>query len=563
VQVTKLKIENFRGIEELELDLDHSTVLIGANNVGKTSVLAALDAALGRQSGRGARFADYDHRRSGSDRDLPDGHQVTITVTFTESEEEPWPAAPAQALNNVVQLLPDGRRTIVIRVRDTYDAQAREFSLETVFLNLEGEPLRERQSPERMLRRFAPVFYLPPERSAGSDFRSGARFWAPFLKDPSLSLAKRRELEQKLREISAEVSAAAPNLSTLRQVLDGSGKLINLQDKDPISLEPLPTRLPEVLRRTEVRLTTPTGASVSLGEHGGGAQNVAVLFLFQAYLATTLAAEYEPEASPILAIEEPEAHLHPAATRQAWNILAKMDGQKVIATHSGDLLSQVPIRDVRRLARDGASIKAHRLQPRTLTPAEVRKVDFHIRRTRGELLFGDVWLLGEGESEFWVFTGAAEGLGIDLEHAGVRIVDCGQSGTGHLIKVADDLGIGWHCVADGDAQGENTAKAVRKLLGKKQGEDEHLTLLKYHCIEHLLCAEGLGDVYEAAFEPHELAGLPAKGDQERWSELAKLVKNRRKIRLAVEVGELLSNKGRGVPPGVESILETTLRLIPN
>ncbi len=35
------RIENFRGITKLELELDRTTVLIGENNTGKTSVLEA------------------------------------------------------------------------------------------------------------------------------------------------------------------------------------------------------------------------------------------------------------------------------------------------------------------------------------------------------------------------------------------------------------------------------------------------------------------------------------------------------------------------------------------
>jgi putative ATP-dependent endonuclease of OLD family len=342
--ISKLKIENFRGIDDLEIDLEPSTVLIGANNVGKTSVLTALDVALGRQTGRGPRLADYDHRRKDADRDLPNGHQVRITLTFTETKAQPWSVGFAQALNEAIQLSPEGTRNIVFRLTSTYDATAREFNVETGFLNLNGEPLPIKRL-DAFLRSFSPVFYLPAERSAASDFRTGARFWSPFLRDPTLAPGDRDKLEKKLQEISSEVMASAPDLNALRKILDGSRQLIDLNAQDPVNLEPLPTRLPEVLRRTEVRLTTPAGASVPLDRHGGGTQNVAVLFLFQAYLATVLASEYEPEAFPVLAIEEPEAHLHPSATRAAWNILNSMQGQKIIASHSGDLLSlAAPIR---------------------------------------------------------------------------------------------------------------------------------------------------------------------------------------------------------------------------
>lgn len=45
-----IRIKGFRGLENLELSLQDTTILTGANNVGKTSVLKALQLALGNRS---------------------------------------------------------------------------------------------------------------------------------------------------------------------------------------------------------------------------------------------------------------------------------------------------------------------------------------------------------------------------------------------------------------------------------------------------------------------------------------------------------------------------------
>ena len=560
MEVSKLKIENYRGIETLELDLDASTVLIGANNIGKTTVLRALDAVLGRYTGRGGRIQDDDHRRKDADRDLPDGHRVTITATLIEKKDRPWNLPAAQALNDAIQLDNEGRRSIIARLRDTYDARTREFEPEFAFLNTEGNPLPIKLQ-ERALREFVPGFYLPSERSASSDFRGGARFWAPFLRDPPLGEEDRQALEEKLREIGAAVMAASPDLAAVRKVMDGAKSMIELNEHEPVSLEPLPVTLPEVLRQTEVRFTGPTGASVRLDRHGGGAQNVAVLYLFQAYLAAALSSEYADEATPVLAIEEPEAHLHPAATRASRKVLDGMKGQKIIATHSGELLSLVPLSSIRRMKRGESEVEIRRVAPDTLSEEEERKVDFHIRRTRGELLFGDVWLMAEGESEYWVVSGAAEALEIDLEGAGLRVVECvSQSGgPSPLIRVADDLGIAWHCLFDEDAQGESSGAKVRDLLGSRH-EVEHLTMLGYPRLEHMLCNEGFGPVYLNALDAGERTDLPAEGDADYWSAVADKIRNKRKVRLAVEAADQMRAGLVPVPPVIETVLHAALKL---
>jgi putative ATP-dependent endonuclease of the OLD family len=47
MQVARIHIENFRGIKDTSLDLTKHAVLLGDNNTGKTTVLEALDLALG------------------------------------------------------------------------------------------------------------------------------------------------------------------------------------------------------------------------------------------------------------------------------------------------------------------------------------------------------------------------------------------------------------------------------------------------------------------------------------------------------------------------------------
>ena len=44
--VDEIEINNYRGIRSLSLKLDETTVLIGENNTGKSTILAALESCL-------------------------------------------------------------------------------------------------------------------------------------------------------------------------------------------------------------------------------------------------------------------------------------------------------------------------------------------------------------------------------------------------------------------------------------------------------------------------------------------------------------------------------------
>ena len=61
MRITSIRIENFRSIKSLYVELGETTVLIGPNNGGKTAILDAARIALTRRWGqRGTGFTEYD-----------------------------------------------------------------------------------------------------------------------------------------------------------------------------------------------------------------------------------------------------------------------------------------------------------------------------------------------------------------------------------------------------------------------------------------------------------------------------------------------------------------------
>ena len=243
----------------------------------------------------------------------------------------------------------------------------------------------------------------------------------------------------------------------------------------------------DMLAKAQVQLGTTTRARIPLSRHGEGTQSLAVLMLFSAFLET------QTEGAAVLALEEPEAHLHPSAIRVLWELVRGFTGQKLISTHSGELLAETDVCDLRRLARTRDGIKAYRVPRGLLSPEETRKFNYHIRRARGELLFARCWLLVEGETETWVYPAAARALGMNLHREGVRVVEFRQSDVGMLAKVANELGIPWYCVGDND---DNRAKEELKLKANLAGaRASDRFAFPYPNMEEHLKANGYAEVY--------------------------------------------------------------------
>ena len=291
---------------------------------------------------------------------------------------------------------------------------------------------------------------------------------------------------------------------------------------------------------------------------------LAVMFLFDAFLESRLSDEYDKDAEPILAMEEPEAHLHPSAIRSLAVLLQNLKGQKLISTHSGDLLAGIPLKSIRRLAREDGEIKVYRVGDDTLSPEELDKVTYHIRAERGRLLFSRCWLLVEGQSEYRLVPEMARLAGLDLDTHGVCCFEYSQFGSPELIiRLADDLGIHWHLLADNDDEGKAYVKSAQAVLnGRARGK--HITCYPDDGdeLEHHLWRHGYEEIYVSALTPQREANVTAAdGDPDYINQVLKALGSRLKVRLSSAVVSAAAKAEKPmVPPAILSAIQASVEL---
>ena len=444
MKLTNLTIRNFRCIRDLSLDLDQTTVLIGENNTGKMAVLEAVRVCLERLRGRGRRlFDDYDYHLANAEASPMHAEPIEICLSFVESEAEPWAEEVGQALADVASFGLDDRRRVTLRVSSQFDNGANDFMTDWSFLDANGEALAGTARSARLLNTLqglVPVFYLSALRDASRHFVPSGRFWRSFLGELGVPEGQRQDVLTELNQLNRRLIEAHGPLAEVRGELEKAKNVVDFGAADAVTVDALPTKLLSLLSRAQVQLASRSGAHIPVAEQGEGTQSLAVLLLFGAFLRSRFSG-LDPEASAITALEEPEAHLHPSATRTLMQLVDELPGQQLISTHSGHMLASVPATAIQRLAYEGGDIKAYRIDANSLTDGEKRKFDFHVRRSRGELLFARCWLLVEGESEVVLLTGAAEALDLNLERKGVCCVEYSQSDVGMLAKIANQLGI--------------------------------------------------------------------------------------------------------------------------
>ena len=156
-----------------------------------------------------------------------------------------------------------------------------------------------------------------------------------------------------------------------------------------------------------------------------------------------------------LAIEEPEAHLHPHVQRRVYRSFLRprqpvplgdeaaerraSDSTILLTTHSPNIVSVTPVQSIvlLRSSADRQSTEGVSTATLELEAAEVEDIERYLDVSRGEILFAKGVVLVEGEAEEYIVPVLAELLGVNLDEIGISV--CSVAGT-HFLPYLKLLG---------------------------------------------------------------------------------------------------------------------------
>lgn len=496
MRIKEVEIENFRGIRSIKIPLDKLTVLIGENNCGKTTILDSLRIALtrGYMVKRGNPFSDYDYRLSSPELSPEDADPISITIHFAESQPDEWPEEIIQKLTGIIQLDESGLNHIWLRLGSKYNAETRTFDARTFVLNSNGEEMVRLNTEINTLLRLSPIFSLSSLRDASQEFTKRGQFWKSFLQSFRLPPEEQGMIEEQLLQVNNLVIEKSEGLSGVVSSIANARRHVPLSD-DPVQIEAVPTRIFDILGNLQVHLKSQDGVKIPIYRYGEGTQSIATLLLFQAFATENLTREHQPESTPILTLEEPEAHLHPSGIRSVGALLENMLGQTLVASHSGDLVSRVPITSLRRLYKCGNETKVGLISKGTFSEREIEEINYHVRMAKGHYMFSRVWLLVEGKSELFILPGLFDLLEIPWETTSlVEISQVSQKGV-PLARFAEALGIKWSAMLDNDTQGQGIASKFRKEFSADDTNNQ-IVVLENKNIEQEFWFNGFDDFFQ-------------------------------------------------------------------
>ena len=542
-----LEVKKFRGIVSGRLDLDETTVLIGENDCGKSSLLSAIAVALAGPPEAPPRIEPHHFHRP-TDPAQPLQGPVRIELEFVERSAGEWDADAAKPLAPLLPRAPTGNRRLTLVIEAAVpegDAPPRvHWRIASPGRN--GGESRDDVAQLAAIRRMSPMVWL----------RSGM-----LLGETSPEPAGRFDgtPDGELGELSAEVEAhyqallsgtSANELEELKAGYEAARELLRRRAEEYHSAGSLThTPVAEVLGR---RGGTERPAGLAL--HGSAAQQIGVLIVTGAIIRHGLG-KWAAGTVPLLVVEDPEAHLHLMTLASVWGLLEHARAQKLVSTQSETLLAAAPLSVVRRLTRFGGTLRQWRVRPDALGSEELRKLSYHVRARRGEAMFARCWLLVEGETEFWMLPELARQCGYDLNLEGVAVVEFAQCGLAPLIKLAREMGIEWHVLTDGDSTGRDYADEARRFAGGEA--DWRITRLRERDLENCFWRHGYEEVYLKAAGLHFAPGHKIAGHRV----IRRAIKRHSKPYLAFEALAAVTRKdSSGVPGPLRHVVDICVQL---
>ncbi|MCB1830585.1 MAG: AAA family ATPase [Gammaproteobacteria bacterium] len=454
MRVRRLTIKNFRGVSAGQVDFRDHTLLVGGNNIGKSTVCEALDLVLGPERlFRRPVIDEHDFHRGHYLTEDNTSVEIVIRALLVDLSEEAerrfrrhlrrWNDAEGHFVDETGDgpEAADAEGTIwalPVTFIGRYDPEEDDF-IGNTFFDHPVEDADDEEPVEQALGGGRKIFGREQKRLCGFIFlrtlRTGSR--ALSLQRGSLldtvlrlggsgltemweqTLAELRELDPAIGEIA--------QLKTIRdEIRQRLTRFVNLSPDDDATGF-FASDLTRDHLRDVVRLflsAQPAPHQLPFQKLGTGSVNLLVFALL------TFIADLKGKQSVIFAMEEPEIALPPHTQRRVGRFVLSEMGQAIVTSHSPYIIEQFDPEQIVVLDRNsGAELSSRTVELGGIKLKKYRRE----RRQMAEAILSRAVIVVEGATEAALFPVASEVMeatqGSDYEHldlAGVSVFNAGS-----------------------------------------------------------------------------------------------------------------------------------------
>ncbi len=444
MKVTRLKIQNYKGIANAELLFNDHTLLVGSNNVGKSTICEALDLVLGPDRlNKYPPIDEYDFYNAKYIDDDNNPILMSVEVVLTDLSGEVrrlcgnhlefWHKEEKRLLEQGELELVDqfGEQCLRLTTIGKYSSEEDEFEAKVYYTHSPDADEGKLTPVRKSVKRTFGFLYL-------RTLRTGTRAMSlerGSLLDIILKLKEVRtgmweDTRERLYSLKPAIEEASEDLQPiLNEIETRLGEYISIQGDEKTTRFHVSNLTREHLRKTLsfFLATNPDQAPVPFQRVGTGTLNILVLALL------SFVADLKKD-NVIFAMEEPEIALSPHTQRRVANYLLTKTTQCFVTTHSPYVIEYFEPEHITILKRDE---KASITGTNVTLSAGLKSKTYHknVRKGLAEAILSQGVIVAEGITEVNVLQSVAQKMEehnkeiMPLDLSGVTIITSDGDGN--------------------------------------------------------------------------------------------------------------------------------------
>lgn len=289
ISISKVRIENFRSIENLELSLSMTNVLIGANNCGKSNFLKAINVALGQ-----IKIVSSEDIYVGKDEVLDNTKCATIDIMLR----------PVDTTNKILSAFSDfwigvfteewittgdpigdyvGIRTILQYdiLRNDYIVVHKQITDWGNSISYAGVSRRKAFTGD--MNTYISAFYMDAQRDVVDDIKDRKSYFGRATSRVDLSQEKISEIERQLNDVNSQIVESIPALSQTATRIAAIASTVGAAN-GTIEIEPLARKMTDLHKGMDVIFRDGEAARLSVSQHGMGTRSWISFLTLGAYV---------------------------------------------------------------------------------------------------------------------------------------------------------------------------------------------------------------------------------------------------------------------------------------
>ena len=545
--ISRVVIKNFRNFKNVDVCLGHKQIIIGENNVGKTNFLRALQLVLDPTLSDEDRMLQESDFNDSIKNPMENKEEILIEIYIDNYDQNKTILAVFQ---DATVMTEDGKEVLKFTYRffpyineggvaeyqyNIYKGndETKKFgSYERKYLNIkvvkalrdvEGEMRNSRTSPiQKMLKNYA-IDKQDLEHIAEEYRKNGEKILnLDELVDLTNNINKRfgmvlgnNDFDVSLRAMEinpAKVLSSLKLLMAQRNTTEISLGLNNILYISMILQLLQDKTIPSLIKAEKyMELSSIPGgeilkATYEESKNGNYFLNDDISEIQQEELYTFMSKNMPiSKGATILAIEEPEAHLHPVNQRLIYrDVIQNSSNSVLLTTHSTHITAIAPIDSIVHLHDDGErGTEIHATAAMPISDGEFLDVERYLDVKRGEIYLGKAVLLVEGIAEEYLIPKFANLLGKPLDEKGIIVCNINCTNFTPYVKLLRSLDIPYAVITDGDYYYENEKE--ERIYHQMDNDDSDVKSgwLGMEIIEKMINELGLNGDEEIPDDPGE------------------------------------------------------------